>query len=128
VRFYSAPRIWILHSKSAIIVAKTKEWILSVLMEMAMFPTEGSGSKSAYVARIVKMVQKSGFNYTLTPMGTIVETLTMEEALKLIEQSYALLESDCERVYATVKFDIRKGREDAMGQKVASVEAKLKND
>jgi len=101
---------------------------LSVLMEMAMFPTEGASSKSAYVARIIKMIQKSGLNYTLTPMGTIVETQTIQEALSLIEQSYIQLEDDCERVYATIKFDIRKGREDALTQKVASVEAKLKND
>ena len=93
-----------------------------------MFPTQGDRSKSAYVARIVKMIQKSGHNYSLTPMGTIVETQTIQEALSLIEQSYAELEDDCERVYASIKFDIRKGRKNALNQKVASVEAKLKND
>jgi uncharacterized protein (TIGR00106 family) len=97
-------------------------------MEMAMFPTQGDSSKSAYVARIVKMIQKSGHNYSLTPMGTIVETQTIQEALSLIEQSYAELEDDCERVYASIKFDIRKGRKNALNQKIASVEAKLKND
>lgn len=97
-------------------------------MEMAMFPTQGESSKSAYVARIVKMIQKSGHNYSLTPMGTIVETQTIQEALSLIEQSYAELEDDCERVYASIKFDIRKGRKNALNQKIASVEAKLKND
>lgn len=93
-----------------------------------MFPTQGDSSKSAYVARIVKMIQKSGHNYSLTPMGTIVETQTIQEALSLIEQSYAELEDDCERVYASIKFDIRKGRKNALNQKIASVEAKLKND
>jgi uncharacterized protein YqgV (UPF0045/DUF77 family) len=61
-------------------------------------------------------------------MGTIVETQTIQEALSLIEQSYAELEDDCERVYASIKFDIRKGRKNALNQKIASVEAKLKND
>lgn len=101
---------------------------MSVLMEMAMFPTQGESSKSAYVARIIKMIQNSGFEYTLTPMGTIVETANIQEALNLIEQSYAQLEVDCDRVYATIKFDIRKNRNNALHQKVASVEAKLKND
>lgn len=98
---------------------------MSVLMEMAMFPIDGTSSKSAYVARIVKMIQDSGHNYSLTPMGTIVETTDMKQALELVEKSYELLEKDCQRVYATVKFDIRKGRIDALHQKVASVEEKL---
>ena len=101
---------------------------MSVLMEMAMFPTEGESGKSEYVARIVKMIKSSGFDYTLTPMGTIVETTTIQEALSLVEKSYELLEEDCDRVYSTLKFDIRKNRKNALTQKVASVEAKLKND
>lgn len=97
---------------------------MSVLMEFSMFPLEGDGSKSAYVARIVKMIHESSLSYKLTPMSTVVETPTMREALNLIEQAYALLE-ECPRVYACLKFDIRHNREDGMHQKIESVQTKL---
>jgi len=97
---------------------------MSVLMEFSMFPLEGEGSKSAYVARIIKMIQESGYTYKLTPMSTVVETKSMAEALLIVERSYALLE-DCERVYACLKFDIRHHRDDGMHQKIASIEEHL---
>ncbi len=97
---------------------------MSVLMEFSMFPLEGEGSKSGDVARIVKMVHESGYSYKLTPMSTVVETPTMREALKLIEEAYALLEA-CGRVYACLKFDIRPNRKDGMHQKIESVQNKL---
>ncbi|MDD3344028.1 MAG: thiamine-binding protein [Sulfurospirillaceae bacterium] len=97
---------------------------MSVLMEFSMFPLEGSGSKSAYVAKIVKLIQESGYSYKLTPMSTVVETETMHEALKLLEYSYVQLD-ECERVYACVKFDIRQGRSDGMHQKIDSIQAKI---
>ncbi|AOO65168.1 thiamine-binding protein [Sulfurospirillum halorespirans] len=97
---------------------------MSVLMEFSMFPLEGEGSISADVARIVEMVHKSGYSYKLTPMSTVVETPTMSEALKLVEEAYALLEA-CGRVYACLKFDIRANREDGMHQKIESVQNKL---
>jgi uncharacterized protein (TIGR00106 family) len=97
---------------------------MSVLIEMSMFPLEGSGSKSAYVARIVETIHQSGYDYKLTPMSTIIETPTMQEALQMIEKAYACLEA-CERVYACFKFDIRKNRADGMHQKIVSVQDKL---
>lgn len=97
---------------------------MSVLMEFSMFPLEGEGSKSADVARIVQMIHESGYSYKLTPMSTVVETPTMSEALKLVENAYALLEA-CGRVYACLKFDIRPNRKDGMHQKIESVQHKL---
>ncbi|WP_333804009.1 thiamine-binding protein [Sulfurospirillum sp.] len=97
---------------------------MSVLMEFSMFPLEGSESKSADVACIVKMIHESGYSYKLTPMSTVVETPTMPEALKLVEKAYALLEA-YGRVYACLKFDIRPNRQDGMQQKIESVQNKL---
>jgi uncharacterized protein (TIGR00106 family) len=99
---------------------------MSVLMEFAMFPTSKTGnSSSPYVSRIIEMIRDSGFSYQLTAMGTIVETYTIEEALSLVQKAYSTLEPDCERVYSTVKFDIRKGRINGLQQKIESVESKI---
>lgn len=100
---------------------------MSVLMEFAMFPTDKGESASNYVSRIIAMIRESGFHYQLTAMGTIVETETMEQALQLVQQAYNKLDPDCSRIYSTVKFDIRKGRQNAMQQKINSIENKIGN-
>ena len=98
---------------------------MSVLLEFAMFPTDKGESVSSYVSRIIKTVDESGYPYKLTPMGTIVETSTMPEALDILNKAYEQLEKDCHRVYASLKFDIRKGKENRMEGKVQSIEQKI---
>ena len=98
---------------------------MSVLVEFSMFPTDKGESVSSYVSRIIKMIDESSIPYKLTPMGTVFETETMEEALKILNEAYKQLEPDCNRVYAVAKFDIRKGRSNRLVQKIQSVEKKL---
>ncbi len=102
---------------------------MSILLEFAMFPTSGdcrdNASVSKYVSRIIDMIDQSGAAYQLTPMGTIVETETMREALDIVEKSYEALEGDCERVYSSLKFDIRKGKSNRLKTKIASVEREI---
>ncbi len=98
---------------------------MSVLVEFSMFPTDKGESVSSYVSRIIKMIDESGIPYKLTPMGTVFETESMEEALEVINKAYKQLEPDCNRVYSVVKFDIRKGKTNRLKQKIQSVEEKL---
>jgi len=46
---------------------------MSVLLEFSMFPTDKGESISAYVSRILTLIDDSGVPYRLTPMGTIVD-------------------------------------------------------
>ncbi len=98
---------------------------MSVLLEFAMFPTDKGESVSSYVSRIIKMIDGSGENYQLTPMGTIVETQSLQKALDLVQKAYALLEPDCKRVYCSLKLDIRQGPEGRLTGKILSVEEKI---
>ncbi len=98
---------------------------MSVLMEFAIFPTDKGESVSSYVARVLRVVQESGYPYRLTAMGTIVETATISEATRLLDLAYAVLEPDCQRVYLVAKFDIRKGSKGRLSAKVRSVLEKL---
>jgi len=98
---------------------------MSVLLEFAMFPTDHGESKSAYVSRVIDAIDQSGAAYQLTPMGTVVETETMDEALAIVKKAYEVLEPDCNRVYSTLKFDIRKGKENRLKTKIEAVEAQL---
>jgi len=104
---------------------------MSVLLEFAMFPTsddcrDGS-SVSAQVSKIIDAIDKSGVSYQLTPMVTVVETDTMKEALAIIELAYEQLEG-CERVYSSLKFDIRKNTKNRLKTKIASVEKILNRE
>ena len=99
---------------------------MSVLLEFSMFPTDKGESKSPYVSQVVKMIRESGVDYKLTPMSTVIETDTLPEALAMIEKAYAVLEElGCNRVYSSLKFDIRKGQEKRFAQKIESVEKKI---
>ncbi|HBS84952.1 MAG: hypothetical protein A2W91_06935 [Bacteroidetes bacterium GWF2_38_335] len=98
---------------------------MSVLLEYAMFPTDKGGSVSEYVSRVIEMIRNSGVSYKLTPMGTIIETETLDEALEIVKKSYEILEKDSGRVYSNIKLDIRKGRKNCMTGKIDSIEAKI---
>lgn len=98
---------------------------MSALVEFAMFPTEKTQSKSAFVARVLDIVDKSGLSYQLTPMGTIIEAESVSEVFAVIEAAYAELQEDCTRIYSAIKIDYRKGPVGRLETKVGSVEAKL---
>lgn len=96
---------------------------MSVLLEMSMFPTDKSESKSKEVSEVIKIIRDSGVNYQLTSMATIIETDSLSEALSLVEKCYLKLdELGCNRVYSTLKFDIRKGCKNRLESKIESVE------
>jgi uncharacterized protein (TIGR00106 family) len=99
---------------------------MSVLLEFAMFPTDRGESVSDQVSQIIRMIRDSGCDYQLTPMGTIIETDTLPQALQLVEAAYQVLEqAGCQRVYSSLKLDIRAGKSGRMQGKVTSVRDKI---
>jgi len=96
---------------------------MSVLLNMAMFPTDKSGTKSKEVSEVIKVIRESAVKYQLTSMATVIETNTLREALDLIEKCYNKLEEiGCKRVYTTLTFDIRKDYDNRIEGKIKSVE------
>jgi uncharacterized protein (TIGR00106 family) len=98
---------------------------MSVLMEFAMFPTDKGESVSPYVSQVIDMIRQSGYTYKLTAMGTIVETETMSQALQVIQKSYDILEPISNRIYSSIKFDVRKNYSHCLDGKIASIEQKI---
>jgi uncharacterized protein (TIGR00106 family) len=98
---------------------------MSALVEFSMFPTEQTQSKSAFVARVLDIVDRSGLAYQLTPMGTIIEGETVEEVMVVINAAYVELQKDCGRIYSSIKIDWREGPVGRLNKKIGSVEAKL---
>lgn len=98
---------------------------MSALIEFAIFPIDHTKSKSAFVARALDIIDKSGLPYQFTAMGTVIEGETVEEVLAVVEEAYLELQKDCERIYSTIKIDYCKGPIGRLNKKVNSVEEKL---
>ncbi|MBW2466162.1 MAG: MTH1187 family thiamine-binding protein [Deltaproteobacteria bacterium] len=96
------------------------------LMHLTVIPLgTGSTSVGEYVADIQKALQKSGFNYELTDMGTIIEGST-EDLLKLAGQlAEKPFSKGVNRVVTQISLDDRRDKKVAIGAKKASVAARL---
>jgi len=84
-----------------------------------------STSVSTYVADAIKDLKKSGLEFQLTPMGTIIEgdlSEVMDVVLKMHETPF---KKGIQRVYTTIKIDDRRDRSVKMSGKVKSVEKKI---
>lgn len=91
-----------------------------------MFPTDKGESVSAYVAPIIEMIRQSSVDYQLTPMGTIIEAEDLTTALAIVEKAYETLDQlNCDRVYSSLKLDIRKGDSGRLKKKLQSVTDKI---
>lgn len=96
---------------------------MSVLMNLAIFPTNKVGSKSKDVSEVLSIIKNSGLKYQLTSMSTIVEAKTLKELLDLVDLCYLKLEGlGCDRVYISVNFDVKTIGEDRINSKIKSVE------
>ena len=95
-----------------------------MLLEFSLIPLAKGESVSPYVARSLDIVDQSGLNYQLNAMGTIVEG-ELPELLDVLRRCFEAMQTDCDRVSCTAKFDYRKGVGNGMVAKVKSVEKKL---
>ena len=94
------------------------------LMEFSIIPLDKGDSLSAYVAKVLDVVDTSGLDYRLTPMGTVVEG-EWDDVTALLTRCYRTLAEVSDRITMTVKFDCRKGKGGRLTAKTASVEARL---
>jgi uncharacterized protein (TIGR00106 family) len=95
-----------------------------VLLEFSMAPLEKGESVGEYVARSLEIIDKSGLDYRLHAMGTIVEG-NIDEVLAVMKECFEAMAADCDRITCSVKLDYRRGHSDRLAKKVTSVEEKL---
>ena len=97
-----------------------------VIVEFIIVPL-GEKSLSRYVAEVVKLLERNGVKYQLTPMATIIETNTVREAFEIIEEAHELMfKLGAERVSTTIRIDDRRDKERSMEDKVKSVMEKVR--
>jgi uncharacterized protein (TIGR00106 family) len=94
------------------------------LLEFSITPLGAGESVGKYVAKAVDVVDKSGLDYRLHAMGTVVEG-DVGQLLDLLKKAIDAVSVDCDRVSVSAKIDVRKGHSGALDAKVASVEQRL---
>ncbi|HEX8988267.1 MAG TPA: MTH1187 family thiamine-binding protein [Rhodocyclaceae bacterium] len=95
-----------------------------VLLEFSMYPTDKGESVSAYVARSLDIIDRSGLPYQLTPMGTIIEG-EWDEVMSVVTRCFDAMQKDCNRVATQIKVDFRAGSAGRLKSKIESVERNL---
>lgn len=96
-----------------------------VLLEFSMSPLGKGESVGKYVSRSLEIVDQSGVEYRLNPMGTVLEG-EWDDVMDVVRQCYERMRKDCNRISCTMKVDSRKGKNGRLSGKVASVEKRLK--
>jgi uncharacterized protein (TIGR00106 family) len=98
-----------------------------LLLEFSMSPLDRGESLSAYVARSLDIVDKSGVPYRINPMGTVLEG-EWDEVFGVVRKCFDEMRGDCNRISIAIKVDYRKGRSGRLDSKIASVEKRLKRE
>ncbi len=95
-----------------------------MIVEISVVPIGVGESLSKYVAKAVKVIENSGFEFRLTAMGTILKVRNFQELGKLLDRIVEELKPECPRIYVVVKADERFKDYD-LDYKVKSVEEKI---
>ena len=95
-----------------------------VLLEFSMTPLDKGESVSQYVTRSLEIIDNSGVDYRLNPMGTVLEG-EWDEVMGVVRQCFEKMSGDCCRITCSIKVDYRKGKTGRLDSKVGSIESKL---
>ncbi len=100
---------------------------MSVLLEFSMSPLDKGESVSQYVSRSLDIIDKSGVDYRLNPMGTVLEG-EWEEVMAVVKKCYERMNEDCNRISCAIKIDARKGKTDRLSGKTKRLETILNKE
>ncbi len=95
-----------------------------VLLELSMSPMDKGESVSEYVARSMDVIDRSGLEYKIGPMGTCIEG-EWDEVFAVVKECFERMREDCNRITASIKLDYRKGHSGRIKSKVQSAESKV---
>jgi uncharacterized protein (TIGR00106 family) len=99
--------------------------IITAELEIVALGT-GSTSMSSHISEAVKALEKSGIKYQLTPMGTVIEVSSFDEALDAMRIAHdAVIRKGVKRVVTHLTIDHRRDAPKGMDEKIESVKTKI---
>lgn len=98
---------------------------MSVLVAFSVTPLGVGEAVGEIVAEAVRVVRDSGLPNKTDSMFTVIEGESWEEVMAVVQRAVEAVAARASRISTVIKVDWRAGAEDAMTQKVASVERYL---
>lgn len=95
-----------------------------LLLELSMYPL-GKGERVCVpVSRALDIIDKSGVDYRLNSMGTVLEG-EWDEVMDVAKKCFDVMKKDAHRIEFSMKGDWRKGLSGRISSKVEKVEKTL---
>lgn len=95
-----------------------------MMVFFSIAPLGEGESVSGAVSEIVGMIDKSGLDYKVSPMGTIIEG-EPDAVFDLLKACHAKMSASHNRVTSKILIDDRRGASGRIKSKIASIESKL---
>ena len=100
---------------------------MKILLALRVIPIgTGDTSLSSYVAEVVKIFEKRGLRYILSPFNTSIEIDDFNQLSDILKEIVQTLSSrDVKRIAIDINIDVRLDKEISLGYKIESVERKI---
>ncbi len=98
-----------------------------MIAQFSIVPLDRGESVSEWVAKVLEKVERSGLDYRLTPMATVVEG-DFDQVMDLIRDCHKLIREHSQRVVTNISIDDREGALGRLTGKINSVQARLDHD
>ena len=95
-----------------------------MLVEFSVIPIGTGVSVSQYVAECAKIVDASGVDYRINPMGTVLEG-DYDDVMDIVRKCHMRVMEMVPRVVTSIRIDDRKGATGGLEKKIMSVEEKI---
>ncbi len=95
-----------------------------MIVEFSVTPIGSGVSVSQYVAECMKIVDASGIDYRMNPMGTVLEG-DYDKVMDVVKECHMKVMQMAPRAVTSIRIDDRKGSVGGIEKKIASVEKKV---
>ncbi|MGQ9596803.1 MAG: MTH1187 family thiamine-binding protein [Thermoproteota archaeon] len=95
---------------------------MAIVVELSIVPLGEGTSVSKILAYAIKELENMGIKYEVTPMCTVFEADSIEEALRIVKTAHeSIFKQGVKRVITTVRIDDRRDVKRSMSDRVESL-------
>ena len=95
-----------------------------MLFELSLVPIGRDSHVSEEIAEALKLIEKSGLPFQLTPSSTCIEG-EWNQVIPLIERCHRLLRQKCPHLLTMIKIEDQEDSKNMIRRNIASVEEKV---
>ncbi len=95
-----------------------------MMVEFSVVPVSGDEHVAKYVAEAVRVIDESGLEYRVTPMGTVIQG-DWDAVMAAVKAAHERVMSMTDRVITKIYIDEQKSGEKSFDEKVQAVEEAL---